>query len=558
MDLVLPQVVARAIDEGIVEKDPEALRGFALLAASLILLRGATLFLSRLGTRFYESKIERTLRNQLYDKLQKLPFGYYDRVDSGDVITVAISDSTTVKGFAGSALMELVRTAGIFVVIVIGMILTSVQLTLLSLIVLALMIAAATIYSRVVRPMWLAYRRQQARVTQTLTENLNGIRVVKAFAMENREIEAFRLEAEAMRQRAMAPIRLRARLVPLLLLFTGVGTLVVVWAGGLLAIDGTISVGVLVAFYYYFTRLLRPSRMVAFLVQRVTRAAVSAERLFGLLDEPVPIASPEHTDPNPALSGRVEFENIEIAFQNRRILSEVHAAIDPGTVVGVVGPTGSGKSSLLNLIPRYYDSTAGEILLDNRPIQDFNLQGLRSQVAIVPQDPFLFSDSIHNNIAYGEPSAGVPDIVAAARSAQAYEFITAMPEGFETVVGERGVGLSGGQRQRLTIARALLLDSPILILDDATSSVDTQTERKIQEALQERSTGRTTFIISQRISSVEHADTILVIDRGRVLDRGTHHELLTRPGFYRDLFDLQASRMEEARTDLSAASPTSP
>ena len=322
MDLVLPQVVARAIDEGIVEKDPEALRGFALLAASLILLRGATLFLSRLGTRFYESKIERPLRNQLYDKLQKLPFGYYDRVDSGDVITVAISDSTTVKGFAGSALMELVRTAGIFVVIVIGMILTSVQLTLLSLIVLALMIAAATIYSRVVRPMWLAYRRQQARVTQTLTENLNGIRVVKAFAMENREIEAFRIEAEAMRQRAVAPIRLRARLVPLLLLFTGVGTLVVVWAGGLLAIDGTISVGVLVAFYYYFTRLLRPSRMVAFLVQRVTRAAVSAERLFGLLDEPVPIASPEHTDPNPALSGRVEFENIEIAFQNRRILSE--------------------------------------------------------------------------------------------------------------------------------------------------------------------------------------------------------------------------------------------
>jgi ATP-binding cassette subfamily B protein len=558
MDLVLPQVVARAIDEGIVAENTEALRGLALLAAALILLRGVTLFFSRIVTRFYESKIERTLRNQLYDKLQKLPFGYYDRVDSGDVITVAISDTTTVKGFAGSALMELVRTAGIFVVIVIGMILTSVQLTMLSLIVLALMIAAATTYSRVVRPMWLAYRRQQARVTQTLTENLNGIRVVKAFAMENQEIEAFRLEAEAMRQRAMAPIRLRARLVPLLLLFTGVGTLVVVWAGGLLAIDGAISVGVLVAFYYYFTRLLRPSRMVAFLVQRVTRAAVSAERLFGLLDEPVSIASPEHAAPDPVLNGRVEFQNIEIAFQNRTILSEVHAAIEPGTVVGVVGPTGSGKSSLLNLIPRYYDSTAGEIRLDNRPIQDFNLQELRSQVAIVPQDPFLFSDSIHNNIAYGEPSAGVPDIVAAARSAQAYEFIAAMPEGFETVVGERGVGLSGGQRQRLTIARALLLNSPILILDDATSSVDTQTERKIQEALQERSTGRTTFIISQRISSVEHADTILVIDRGRVLDRGTHHELLTRAGFYRDLFNLQASRMEEARTDLSAASPTSP
>jgi ABC-type multidrug transport system fused ATPase/permease subunit len=557
MDLVIPQVVARVIDEGIVAKNTESLLGLVLLTAGLIVLRGLTLFLSQVGGRYYESKIARTLRNELYDKLQRLPFEYYDRVDSGDVITVAISDSTTVKGFAGGGVMDLIRTAGIFIVIVIGMILTSVQLTLMSLVVLGLMIATATAYSRVVRPMWLAYRHQQARVTQALTENLNGIRVVKAFAMESREIEAFESEAEAMRERAMAPIRMRARLVPMLLLFTGIGTLVVVWAGGLLAIDGAISIGTLVAFYYYFTRLLRPSRMIAFIVQRLTRAAVSAERLFGLLDEPEPIASPANADPKLSLRGHVDYDNIGIAFRNREILSKVDVTIEPGKVVGVVGPTGSGKSSLLNLIPRYYDSTEGDIRLDDRPIRDFNLQGLRSQVAIVPQDPFLFSDSIHNNIAYGAPSATASDIVKAARDAQAYEFVTAMPEGFETVVGERGVGLSGGQRQRLSIARALLLNSPILILDDATSSVDTQTERRIQEALREGSTGRTTFIISQRISSVAHADIILVIDQGRVIDRGTHDELISRPGFYHDLFDLQASHLEEVRSDLSATSSTS-
>ena len=553
MDLVVPQVLARVIDEGIVAGDRPRLVGLSALAAGMIVLRGAALFGARFCQRWYQAGISRQLRNEVYDKLQRLPYAYYDRVDSGDVITLAISDTRTVQGFTGYGVMEAVRTVGIYVVIVTGMVIASAQLTLMALVILALMVVVATVYGRVVRPMWLAYRSQQAQLTRVLTENLNGIRVVKAFATEEREIQAFGVESEAMRQRALAPIRLRAKAMPLMLLLTGIGSLVVIWAGGLLAIDGAISVGTLLAFYYYFTRLIQPSRRLGFIVQQVARTAVSADRVFGLLDEPVGIESPPGAARQPNIRGRVDYDGVDIAFNRRAVVSGVSAAVGTGDVVGVVGPTGSGKSSLLNLIPRYYDAAGGSVRVDGQDVRSFDLQSLRSAVSIVPQDPFLFSDTVRNNIAYGSPDADLEQVIAAAKDAQAYDFILEMPEGFETVIGERGVGLSGGQRQRLTIARALLRESAILILDDATSSVDTETERRIQEALRRRAGGRTTFIVSQRISSVEHADEILVVDEGRIADRGTHSELISRPGFYRDLYDLQVRHAEEARADLAAA-----
>jgi ATP-binding cassette subfamily B protein len=553
MDLVVPQVLARVIDEGIVAGDRSRLVGLAALAAGLIVLRGAALFGARFCQRWYQAGISRQLRNEVYDKLQRLPYAYYDRVDSGDVITLAISDTRTVQGFTGYGVMEAVRTVGIYVVIVTGMVIASPRLTLMALAVLALMVAVAMVYGRVVRPMWLAYRSQQAQLTRVLTENLNGIRVVKAFASEEREIEAFGAESALMRERALAPIRLRARAMPLLLLLTGIGSLVVIWAGGLAAIEGSISIGVLLAFYYYFTRLIQPSRRLGFIVQQVARTAVSADRVFGLLDEPVGIESPPGGAKQTKVEGRVDYDGVDIAFNRREVVSGVSAAVGIGDVVGVVGPTGSGKSSLLNLIPRYYDAAGGAVRVDGQDVRSFDLQSLRSAVSIVPQDPFLFSDTVRNNIAYGSPDADLEQVIAAAKDAQAYDFIVEMPEGFETVIGERGVGLSGGQRQRLTIARALLRESAILILDDATSSVDTETERRIQEALRRRAGGRTTFVVSQRISSVEHADEILVVDEGKVADRGTHAELVSRPGFYRDLFDLQVRHAEEARADLAEA-----
>ena len=553
MDLVAPQVLARVIDEGIVAGDRSRLIGLSVLAAVLIALRGAALFGARFCQRWYQAGISRQLRNEVYDKLQRLPYAYYDRVDSGDVITLAISDTRTVQGFTGYGVMEAVRTVGIYVVIVTGMLIASPRLTLMALVVLMLMVAVAVVYGRVVRPMWLAYRSQQAQLTRVLTENLNGIRVVKAFATEEREIQAFGVESELMRERALAPIRLRARAMPLMLLLTGIGSLIVIWAGGLLVIDGAIKVGVLLAFYYYFTRLIQPSRRLGFIVQQVARTAVSADRVFGLLDEPVGIESPPGAARQTNIKGRVDYDRVDIAFNRRAVVSGVNAAARAGNVVGLVGPTGSGKSSLLNLIPRYYEMAGGAVRVDGQDVRSFDLQSLRSAVSIVPQDPFLFSDTVRNNIAYGRPDADLDQVIAAAKDAQAYDFIMAMPERFETVVGERGVGLSGGQRQRLTIARALLRESAVLILDDATSSVDTETERRIQEALRRRAGGRTTFVVSQRISSVEHADEILVVDDGRIADRGTHAELISRPGFYRDLYDLQVRQAEEARADLAAA-----
>ena len=262
--------------------------------------------------------------------------------------------------------------------------------------------------------------------------------------------------------------------------------------------------------------------------------------MFELLDEPVRIASPPDGHAPDRVDGRVELDGVNLAYGRREpVLRDVSTTVSAGSVIGIVGPTGSGKSSLVQLIPRYYDATAGAVRLDGVDVRQFDLTTLRRQVAIVPQDAMLFSDTVRNNIAFGDPEADTDRIVAAARDAQALDFIEDLPEGFETVVGERGVGLSGGQRQRVTIARALLTDAPVLILDDATASVDTETERRIQEALRARAHGRTTFVISQRVSSVQHADQILVIEDGRVTDRGTHDELAARPGFYHELVQRQ-------------------
>ncbi len=540
MDFIVPKLLARAIDEGIDGGDARHLGVLAGLVVGLIIVRGASQFAFRWAVRTYESRIAHRLRQDLYNHLQRLHFGYYDRVDSGDVITRAISDTNAVRMFAGNGFIDIVHVLVIFAVILSGMASESGLLTLLSVGVLALMAITAGAWSLRVRPMWLATQQQQAVATKALSENLNGIRVVKAFAEEPHEIDAFRREAESLRERSVRPVRELAKFMPAMIALTGVGTVLVLWVGGRMAIEGALSVGVLVGFYYYFARLVPPTRRLGMIMARIARAVASGERLFELLDTPVRVAS----NPNPRApqtpGGNIRFDAASLAYGRRPpALHEITADVRAGSTIGIVGPTGSGKTSIANLIPRFYDATGGAVLVDGTDVRDLDLHELRKKAAIVAQDPFLFSDSVRNNIAYGDPDASIERVVAAARDAQAYNFITNLPEGFETVVGERGLGLSGGQRQRLTIARALLLDAPVLILDDATSSVDAETERRLQAALQARAAGRTTFVVSQRIGSVQNADAILVLDGGRVIDRGTHEELIGRPGFYRDTYELQ-------------------
>ena len=540
MDLLIPQVIARVIDEGIGAGDRERLAALVGLTAALIFVRGAGFFFTRMTMRVYETRVASRMRLDFYAHLQRLPFSYYDRVDSGDIITRAVSDLNRARMFAGVGVTETVRILGLYVAIIVGMALTSATLTLMVVPVLVVLAGMSVWYGKLVRPMWQRIQQQNAALTRVLSENLNGVRVVKAFATEAAEVETFGRAAEELFERAMRPAQLRARLMPAMLAVAGIGTVIVLGVGGRLALEGAVSVGVLVAFYYYFARLIPPTQQLGFVVQRIAIAIASGGRVFELLDEPVRIASPAKAHTPERVTGHVELDAVNLAYGRREpVLHDVNANIPAGSVVGIVGPTGSGKSSLTQLIPRYYDATSGAVRLDGADVREYDLTSLRRQVTIVPQDAMLFSDTVRNNVAYGDPAADTDRIVAAARDAQALDFIEDLPEGFETVVGERGVGLSGGQRQRVTIARALLTEAPVLILDDATASVDTQTERRIQEALRSRAQGRTTFVISQRVSSVQDADQILVIEDGRVTDRGTHDELAARPGFYHELVERQ-------------------
>ncbi len=556
MDLVVPQIVARIIDEGIIGRDAARLGALVALVAVFIALRGLSHFGMSFAMRWYETRVSHRVRQEFYEKLQQLPYAYYDRMDSGEVITRAISDVNNVRMFTGNGVMETVRIFGIFIVILIGMAFTNMQLTLLALGVLVAMGVLAIWYGRTVRPVWLALQQQMSVATKVLSENLNGIRVVKAFAREPAEIAAFEREAEELLERGLRPARMRARFIPAVMFLTGLGTVLVLWVGGRMALDGTLSVGTLVAFYYYFARLTGPTRMLGFLVQRYARAVSSAERVFELLDQPVPIVSRPDAVITDRPRGELHFEKASLAYhRNRPVLHELDVRVPAGAVVGIVGPTGAGKTSMASLVGRYYEASAGRVSLDGVDVRDHDLTALRRQVSIVPQEAFLFSDTVRNNLAYAEPDAAIDRVIEAAKDAQAYQFITDMPEGFETVVGERGIGLSGGQRQRLTIGRAMLSNAPVLILDDATSSVDTETERRLQAALARRSKGRTTLIISQRVSAVEHADQILVLDEGRLVDQGTHADLVAHPGFYRDLYELQTAQTSDREAEL--ASPDS-
>ena len=552
MDLLVPQIVARIIDEGIIGRDAARLGALVALVAVFIALRGLSHFGMRFAMRWYETRVSHRIRQDFYEKLQQLPYAYYDRMDSGEVITRAISDVNNVRMFTGNGVMETVRIFGIFIVILIGMAFTNMQLTLLAIAVLVAMGVLATWYGRTVRPVWLALQQQMSVVTKVLSENLNGIRVVKAFAHEPAEIAAFEREAEELLERGLRPARMRARFIPAVMFLTGLGTVLVLWVGGRMALDGTLSVGTLVAFYYYFARLTGPTRMLGFLVQRYARAVSSGQRVFELLDQPVPIASRPGAVIVDQPRGELKFERVSLAYhRNRPVLHEIDVRVPAGAVVGIVGPTGAGKTSLASLVGRYYEASTGRVTLDGVDVRDHELTALRRQVAIVPQETFLFSDTVRNNLAYSEPDAAIDRVIEAAKDAQAYQFITDMPEGFETVVGERGIGLSGGQRQRLTIGRAMLSNAAVLILDDATSSVDTETERRLQAALARHSKGRTTLIISQRVSAVEHADEILVLDDGRLVDQGTHADLVARSGFYRDLYELQRAQTSETRAELA-------
>jgi ATP-binding cassette subfamily B protein len=554
IQLTIPAVLGRAIDDGVVARDESFLVKAALLIVGLTVLQGIFTFIRSYLVQALSEKVGYDLRNELYAHLETMPFSFYDRSQTGQLMSRATDDINNIRAMLVMAMRPLVLAIGTFAIVTVILFRADALLAAVALAPMPFLLWYSVRYGVALRPMFTKVQQQFGVMTSALQENVSGSRVVRAFAQEQAENERFEAELQELFERNLQASRRWSFAYPLTLFLSGLGMGAVLWLGGHQVISGSMSIGTLVAFNRYMSLLNEPVRWLGLVVNRIARAIASGERIFDTLDtRPSIVAKPDAIALDP-MRGEVRFDDVSFAFAGTRkdALRGVSFTAEPGTVTALVGPTGSGKTTVVNLIPRFYDVTAGRVSIDGHDVRDLTLESLRSQIGIVLQETFLFSISIRENIAYGRPDATLDDVIAAAKAAKAHDFISAMPEGYETEVGERGVTLSGGQKQRIAIARALLLDPRILILDDATASVDTETEHEIQQALRTLMAGRTSFVIAQRVSTVQEADQILVLRDGQIEERGTHIELVQRAGFYRELYDLQLRVQEEAMADLKA------
>lgn len=548
LQLAIPDVLERAIDHGVDGRDGSYLWKAAIAIVVLALLQAVFTFIRSYGTNVLAEQVGNDMRDGLYVKFEDLPFQFYDKSQTGQLMSRATEDINNIRGMMMFSLRAVVQAAGMLIIVAIILIRKDFLLAVVALSTTPILIWWSVRFGISIRPMFLKIQQQFGAMTSTLQENVAGGRVVRAFAQERAESERFERDLEELFNRNLKASSRWAFNFPATLALNGLSVAGVVWVGGYLVLKDRISVGELVAFQLYTTMLQEPIRWLGFVVQRIARSNASAERIFEVMDTKPAIRDLPGARPMDDMRGVVRFENVQFRYPGTKVnaLNDVSFTASPGQIVALVGHTGSGKTSTVNLIPRFYDVTGGSVFIDDVNVRDITLKSLRRNIGIVMQESFLFSMTVRDNIAYGLPEASFEDVVAAARAAKAHEFILRMSDGYNTVIGERGVTLSGGQKQRLAIARALLIDPRVLILDDATASVDSETEHDIQEALRILMTGRTSFVIAQRLSTIQDADQVLVFHEGAITQRGTHDELITQPGFYHELYDLQLKDQDEA------------
>ena len=552
--MVVPKILGTAIDTAL----GSGLQSRLLLLAAVIvlfsLLRGVFSYGQRYLSECLSQRSAYDLREDFFRKLQSMSFGFFDKEQTGNLMSKATQDVEAVRMFIS---MGMVRGLSIFVMlgaVSVLMATTNWRLAIVSMAFMPLIMWRALAMSKVLRPTWMRVQEETGALTTVLQENLSGMKVVKAFGARRFEESKFNAKADAVANLTYSATRLFASQGSLMTFIFTAATGAILWFGGREIAADRLTAGGLTSFIFYMGLLGMPIRMSGWMVNTISRASSAGQRLYDVLDAESPVTQKPDAVPLPRVAGHVAFENVSLSYDEAgSAVRNIDFEVQPGQIIALLGGPGSGKSTIAHLIPRFYDVSEGRITIDGYDIRDVTLSSLRHNVGIVMQDVFVFAASMKDNIAYGMDDVDMEQVVKAAKVAQLHDFIEGLPDGYDSWVGERGLTLSGGQRQRLAIARTILLDPPVLILDDSTSSVDMATEFRLQQALDEVIRGRTTFVIAHRLSTVRRANLILALDDGEIVERGTHDELLERNGFYRSIYDLQLRPQEDDPVPVTAA-----
>jgi len=550
-NLVVPRFIQRIIDKGIVAGSVKVIFFGVLIITAVAVIRAVFAFLQGYWAAKLSQEVAYNLRNVLYSHIQNLSFSYHDRAQTGQLLTRVTNDVELVKGFIQRGFIQLLSALIMMSGSLAFLIRIDARLTIMVIPVMLIVLVLFTAFARIGRPLFVKAEQKLGELNSFVQQNILGIRVVKAFSRSGYEMERFKKRNKELYDISLYTGKIFAGVIPGIFLLSNISTLIVIWLGGFQVLSGHLTIGELVAFQSYLMMAFFPVLMLGMVIMSVSQAGAGAKRIFDVLDADIEVKNVPGAKELSAVKGNVSFENVSFRYftEGAYVLKDVSFNIDAGTHVAVLGATGSGKSTIINLIPRFYDAVSGKVMIDGFNVRDVTLESLRKNIGIVLQDTYLFSGTIRENIAYGDPDASDEDIRNAAAGADADDFIESFPYGYDTVIGEKGIMLSGGQRQRIAIARAILIKPGILILDDSTSHLDALTEKNIERAVAGLSSGVTTFTIAQKIKTIIKADTILLMNNGRLEDMGTNKELLERSPLYADIVESQLTGFKERKSE---------
>ena len=544
-NLYIPWIIKDMIDEVLADKNGTMLNWIAASIIAIFVVRGLFWYGQNYLMSYVGQSVIIDIRAAVFKKLQRLSVSFYDKNKTGTIMSYVTNDVNALQSAMVENTIEMITEGFILIGSVVAMIYLDWRLTLFTVCTFPVVLWFMEFFGKKIRKTGGRIQECTADITSVLQESVASARVIKSFVREDYEVDRFDVENRANFRANMKNAQLMATLTPVVELVAAIGVTMIIWYGGNNVINGTITAGSLVAFLTYAVNISNPIKRLTRVIGNIQKALAAAQRVFMIIDMPEEIAESRDAKQLPEVSGKVEFQNVSFAYDDKgNVITDLSFSVKPGEVIAIVGPSGAGKSTIANLLPRFYDVNKGDIKIDGHSVREVTLDSLREQVGIVPQETMLFNGSVYNNTLYGRLDATKEEIEAAAKAANAHDFIMQLTDGYETKLGDRGVNLSGGQRQRIAIARAILKNPRILILDEATSALDTESERVVQEALDRLMVGRTSFVIAHRLSTVKNADKILVLEKGNLVESGTHDELLALDGLYAHLYKIQYRNKE--------------